>query len=391
MSTGYKKHQQGGFILALALIMMLFVGVVVITSSERTGQETRQAQSNAPTATLQAAAEAGLLTLRQKINEATSAGSCSDQADIGPKEFCECLVDNNDKITNTRLAEIMGNKGFPENEKLFSSKEGLPDISWWFESGTSFLACYEGTTNDACKVDDLEPETDKICRIVADVFVGDPTLEPGSFMTGTIKIETKPHFSGPDELNKLADGIDWDSFDSADIASLIDGFYSDNFDFSGDEYVKMHAVTSSGTVLSEDDLDDNKLNLIVLSDDSDGVQLGSSGSNLGDKEVMIISRSEGTIKFSTSGNNKSPEGWIIAPNADVVLDAGANNVEASIVSSSCTAGNNKNKPECNGDMAGGAKLSNFTLKDFETGLNDNESTGNVTVDSSEEMDMDFDY
>lgn len=57
-------NSQQGFVLALALMMMLFVGIIVISSADRTGTETRIAQSTVHNASLQAAAEAGAFTLR---------------------------------------------------------------------------------------------------------------------------------------------------------------------------------------------------------------------------------------------------------------------------------------------------------------------------------------
>lgn len=73
-----QQGKQQGFILALALLMMLFVGLVVITSTDRTGQEVRIAQSQAHASTLEAAAEAGVYTLRgiaQSTGEHSSASA----------------------------------------------------------------------------------------------------------------------------------------------------------------------------------------------------------------------------------------------------------------------------------------------------------------------------
>ena len=67
---------QQGFILALALLMMLFVGIVVITSTERTGIEQRVATSELHSASAQSAAEAGLFHLQKKLSCTSS--SCAD-------------------------------------------------------------------------------------------------------------------------------------------------------------------------------------------------------------------------------------------------------------------------------------------------------------------------
>lgn len=66
MCTKKQGHEQG-FVLALALMMLLFVGLVVITSTERTGLEQRVATSELHTASVQSAAEAGLFHLQKKL------------------------------------------------------------------------------------------------------------------------------------------------------------------------------------------------------------------------------------------------------------------------------------------------------------------------------------
>lgn len=71
------SHQQG-FILALALLMMLFIGIIVISSSNRTGTETRITQSRAHAATLEAAADAGVYTLRGIAQSTGEHGSASE-------------------------------------------------------------------------------------------------------------------------------------------------------------------------------------------------------------------------------------------------------------------------------------------------------------------------
>lgn len=74
------QGNQQGFILALALLMMLFVGLVVITSTERTGQETRVSQSEVPIATLQAAAEAAIHHFRKRAYDSLKEPRSSSQA-----------------------------------------------------------------------------------------------------------------------------------------------------------------------------------------------------------------------------------------------------------------------------------------------------------------------
>lgn len=60
-----QQGKQRGFILALALLMMLFVGLVVITGTERTGTETRVATSNQHRASLESALYSGLNKIKQ--------------------------------------------------------------------------------------------------------------------------------------------------------------------------------------------------------------------------------------------------------------------------------------------------------------------------------------
>ncbi|WP_404420081.1 hypothetical protein [Marinospirillum sp.] len=397
-----KKKNEKGFILPLALLMMLFVGVVVITSSERTGQETRQAQSQAPTATLQAAAEAGLLTLRQKINEAGQKpdGICKDDTE-NTKEFCECLVENNDEIKSTRLAEIMGDKGFPENEKLFSSKEGLPDTYWWFESGATFLACFEGTTNQICQDEDLIPkdkegnEIADACSIVADVFVGDPALEPGSFMTGTINIQNKSN--DVDNLFDLGGSKKFEDLTADDLEDI----YEDDYFETIDTDVFAAQKVASGSSLDPGSLDSDKINLLVLEGDL-SIDMSQS---YADKQVIIVSKNSDDVYFGAgntgkgSGNNsdgkKTLEGWIIAPNATMQMGTGVPKLDVNVNVDSCKSEKNGRTVDCFKSQGGSGFDNEFGSGNFKEPESDDdsddESTGKVKVDKSEEMDMDFDY
>ena len=364
MRESRPTNQQGGFILALALIMMLFVGIVVITSSERTGQETRTAQSQAPTATLQAAAEAGLFTLRQKINEAGQKpdGICKDEAEDGVEEFCKCVKK---KVDDSGLGELMGVEGYLGSEALFSSKGGFPDIYWWFNKDH-----FEANTTSG-----------NGCFFESQVYAGNPSNNQDYFMRGKIAVSM---VTGVDELDDLLNGIDWDNLDMGKISNLLDKFYGDSFSYEGNENVKPVAIPGGEkTNLGPDDLVKGKINLIVMNDNAE-LDLGGSGNpnSLEDMKIIIVSRSGGEIIFSNSGKDSSPEGLIVAPSADLNLSSGANEVNFSAISKSCVSGSSS-KP-CD-QMAGGAKLSGYTTSKLLDGSSD------IKVASSEEIEMDFDY
>ncbi|SFB80874.1 hypothetical protein SAMN05660443_0259 [Marinospirillum celere] len=73
--TQVKPQNQQGFILVLALLLMLFVGTAIISGIDRTGTETRIAQSRVMAASIQAAAEAGIFTLRSEAGNAEHANA----------------------------------------------------------------------------------------------------------------------------------------------------------------------------------------------------------------------------------------------------------------------------------------------------------------------------
>ncbi|WP_162299706.1 hypothetical protein [Marinospirillum perlucidum] len=383
---------QEGFVLVLALLTLLFVGIVVVTGSERTGQETRVSQAEAPIATLQAAAEAGLLTLRQQIDLAGQTGGLCDDETDDAKQFCECLVDSNDEVSSTRLAEIMGDEGYTDSESLFSSQEGLPDTYWWFKSNDSLLVCFEGTTNTECQSRDLIPKDSNgnfignACSITADVFAGDPANNPGYFMAATINIQTNtsPYSGTPFEDTPFEDLLDPESFELIDENAL-DDFYSDDF-LNGDyEGLDIQSVTGGGTITPED-LSDDKVNVLVLEGD-----LNLTGTMPG-KKIVIINRNDSSISFAkeTGQNKGKPEGWIIAPNSTITTQQGSPKIPMSVISEECESGSqNTCTHESGGSAFQGYELSGFGSTS--TGSEDSNSTGNVQVDTSEDMQMDFDY
>ncbi|WP_114418865.1 DUF7305 domain-containing protein [Marinospirillum perlucidum] len=65
--VGLYLPQQQGFVLVLALLLMLFTGVVLVTSAERTGQERRVAISRAHLASLHSAVDAGVSQIQGRI------------------------------------------------------------------------------------------------------------------------------------------------------------------------------------------------------------------------------------------------------------------------------------------------------------------------------------
>lgn len=408
MSRGYKKKEQDGFVLALALLMMLFVGVVVISSSQRTGQETRTAQSSAPTATLQAAAEAGLLTLRQKIN-AASEGHCKDEAEDSVEEFCGCVEDID-------LADLMGDGGYPGNEKSFSTQAGGQEIKWWFEKDSQekhFITCFEDERNDdpRCNDEDLE-EGSNICRVVANVFAGDPATKPGHFMRGTIDIQaTEDDDFGKniDELFDLDENKKFENLTADDLAKFYEGFL-DQLDTD----IFAPKILAAGSTLSADDLDSDKINVLVLEGGLD-IELSEK---FKDKQVIIVSNKESTTvsegggKGGGKGGDGTDEngiymdgkqgagaggisGWIAAPNTGVYTSTGTPHINMNVNVETCQTGAHSDR--CFESAGGSGFNDGFKSSDFkkpdsneDSGSND-DSTSKVKVDSSEQMDMDFDY
>lgn len=389
-----KQGKQQGFILALALLMMLFVGLVVITSTERTGQETRISQSDAPIATLQAAAEAGLLTLREKIHSAGQAGGgCHSEAEQGVQQFCGCVED-------ISLADLMDGNGYLGHEMEFSSKEGLPDVYWWFEKDQhekNFITCFEveHSTDPRCDDEGLTSVDSKVCRIAANVFVGDPKLNPGHFMAGKIDIrESESVGDKVDDLFGLGGGKNLEDLTAGDL----DGFYEDDFLNNLDASIFSGVKMASGDTLSVDNLVSGKINIVIL---EGGINIPTTVTS-SDNLIIIVSNSSEEVCFINSsgvctkspggggsggGNQTGLKGWIVAPEAEVNAGNGRH-LSINVVAKTCRTGN---FTDACFDSKGGSSFDDGFLSD---GFNTPElsgATSGVAVDSSEKMNMDFDY
>jgi len=317
--------------------------------------------------------------------------------------FCGC-------IEGANLADLMeGDGGYPGNEMSFSTQSGGQGVSWWFESGASFLVCYKDTVNQACKDKDLIPKDSKgeeiegICRIAANVFVGDPAAEPGHFMAGTIDIKIKENdvdkIFGLDENKKFedltADDIKKLFYDEDENGNFvlknvanISGYNSDIFELSELE---------SGSTLDPEALKSDRINLVFLKGDLD-VELSDS---FKDKQLIIVSKNESNIDFSVqNGSDRGQgagaggiEGWIIAPDGGVYTPSGTPKIHMNVNVTTCQTGAHSDR--CFESAGGSGFKGDFGSDDFkepeaEDG-SDDESTGNVKVDSSEEMEINFDY
>ena len=372
--TKQRKNQQG-FILPLALLMMLFVGLVVFTSAQRTGQEAKVAQTDASLVTKQAAAEAGFYTLRQQINKTIDkeiGGVCSAETTI--ETVCECL--EAESLKNIMTSDV---GGYPSKEVAYGEEVGGQQVKWWFKY------TLEDFTAD---------KIDEVCRIAARIFVGDPAENPSYFMAANIEIKDsacKICTESPslnDLLDELSKGLD---IDLDLLNELLDIFYSKELGFE-DDNMKLVSVDSKKSTLLKGELDKDKINLIVLDDKTAEIQMGSNGNegSLEDYKVIIISRKSPVIHFGTSGKGNSPKGLVIAPNAAITLSSGANDVRVSAIAASCVSGNNKS---CD-VMAGGGKLSDFDIFKPENGFMEQlnpSGTGGAGVVLKESVKMDFNY
>lgn len=402
------NKQQQGFILALALLMMLFVGLVVITSTERTGQETRVSQSDAPTATLQAAAEAGLLTLRQKINTAADSGICKDEANLGVEEFCGC-------IENVSLADLMdGENGYPGHEKEFSSKEGLPDVYWWFvkdQQEENFITCFQDEKDGDPRCNDPAVLTtgSDICRVVANVFVGDPKSGPSHFMAGAIDIKLEESEFSDSIKNVFGLG---DGEGITDISmDVLNSFYDD--DLLDDLDVNVFAIQklASGSTLDANSLESGKINIVVL----DGGLTIETSPDFEGKPLIIVSNKKSVNAVVDNGkpgkgNNKDDKdengiifekgkggsgagaggiiGWVVAPEARIYSESGTPKIDMDVNVAGCDTGNQQS---CFHE-SGGSSFKGYSLTKFdESAGGGNSATGKVVVDKSENMNMSFDY
>ncbi|SFX32666.1 hypothetical protein [Marinospirillum alkaliphilum] len=137
----YQYKQQGGFILALALLMMLFVGVIVVSSIDRTGAEQRVATSTMHKPSLESAAEAGIYRARTRVS-----GNPDCQTG-GMQGQCECNWNKlNDEEDLKDLLDLAG-YGVVSAKMLYSSSNNQPEIRWWVDSQHPSSMSYCATNN----------------------------------------------------------------------------------------------------------------------------------------------------------------------------------------------------------------------------------------------------
>lgn len=128
---------QQGFVLVTSLILMLLVGLVVMSSFERSGTEQRVATSTVNTASALAAAEAGLYRVKRQLSKARE--DCADNDD-----FTGCIHEK--FASSTGLAEFLNldsdselGSGTENDRRLFNA---VNDSYWWipkhcFDAGSN--------------------------------------------------------------------------------------------------------------------------------------------------------------------------------------------------------------------------------------------------------------
>lgn len=166
-----KPLNQDGFILAFTLILMLFASLVIVSGIDRTGVETRIAQSQLKQASIEAAAEKGAFTLRK---EAKLAGS----------------TESEDKYSEIPNPDIV--KAFEEFLSEFASshegaQEFMPDQQvWWRYYGQDSL-------QDCSKLDDEKSSA----RVI---FQGWHGSEDRSNIISTLKLSVLLSFESDNPL-----------------------------------------------------------------------------------------------------------------------------------------------------------------------------------------------
>lgn len=158
-----KQQREQGFVLAIALMLMLLVGLVVVSSFERSGTEQRTATSSLPTASLQAAAEAGLHRVRKGVEN-----KLADPPDGFPsdaKGACEAFLDN-EFSDDSDLADLLGEsgKGTSESNAVpVQGPAGEDHVFWWIDV-TKTTECVE-----------VDNETDhRVLKVISRAFAGEP-------------------------------------------------------------------------------------------------------------------------------------------------------------------------------------------------------------------------
>lgn len=189
---------QQGFVLAIALILMLLVGLVVMSSFERSGTEQRTATSSLHIASLQAAAEAGLHRVRKGVEEKLKSPPDDFPSDI--EDICKEFLDN-EFSDNSKLVDLLGEDGKGASDSNAvpihgSAVEGR--VFWWIDA----------TKTTDCVEDDGRWKL----MVVSRAFAGEPNNPQAKLaLSGDLYFKEESDDAENDVVNNLLDAVPFDA------------------------------------------------------------------------------------------------------------------------------------------------------------------------------------
>ena len=357
-------YRQQGYVLLVALIAAAFLTVVLVSSFERSSTEQRAATSSMGRASLEAAAESGLLRVERRL----AAGACqltSLQASFS------CLEDifSQDASLASFLDYSGSGAGTETSKHRFSQN---PPVHLWLDNQlTALSSCTGSSLGDSCRVRVLAHAqagadlNDPLLRLTASgsMRVGIPEFPPGSPLRNLfedLNARDQTIFLGGDGLDpediisrlnpnqsnciggsgggcqggKRLDQLQADDFAGYDNSSLMNQVFSEISRLEGYGFPVIRIPTgSSETTFSMNQI--NSMTILIVEGEGDVRFTGSARDDETDESypVLLLSQGSGTLSLATSGQN-SMSGLVFAPSSHVRSVQGTPQLGLSIVANS---------------------------------------------------------
>ena len=371
--------RQQGFVLVTALILMLLVGMVVMSSFERSGTEQRGASGSLPQASLQAAAEAGLHRARVRVSTTERSGS--------EQSVCRDFVDN-EFSSPSQLEPFL----YPDGQSKGASKDNSVAVQISDDQDLAFWWLDLDELNDFCEDYDDEGYDYPSIQIVSRAYAGDPeNPRARAAVAGTLFFRPDPEED--DSIYKQKNGLlvfnepecggqGQGQGQGARIGHRPGGGSGGSMS-NCDSYEPVGSIDESALAnIKSSLLSQNKgafnaagFNPSLIPEGSDPYTVVLTGDadvvfDFGDRDrqINIVMEGSGSLTINSKGGGQNMyTGVVYAPNSHVLLDSGqgGTHITASVIAENLT-------------MPNGSRL--YYLDDLPNMLGTNPA-----------MDFDFDY
>ncbi|MBE0505725.1 MAG: hypothetical protein IBX50_03280 [Marinospirillum sp.] len=362
----YQYKQQGGFILALALLMMLFIGVIVVSSIDRTGVEQRVATTVQSRPSLESATEAALLRVERRL-------AASDCNLTSLNASAACI--QNAFSTDAGLADFLNLNEYGDGDGTLNSKYRFnqsPDVYYWIDENVVLIdqstsPCTGSALGSSCKIrvvarsqsgSDLNNPILTLAAAV-NLKISIPQFPPNSPVQDLFDLldnhpqtiflgsgqppekanpnqsncigGTGPNCQGGKNIDDLTPG-DYAAFDDQDI---LDGIWAQLSSMEGYGFPVVRLQAPQGTTASFSLDNISSMTIIIVEGNGDVTFTGKAKDEDTNQNfpVLLMSQGTGTLTLNTEGQN-SMSGLIFAPHSRVASVQGTPQLGLSVISNS---------------------------------------------------------